>query len=207
MDSRFSDWEIILVESGSRDESLAICEQLAARLPSRIRVLRENQRNGFGSALKLGFGHVSKDLVLMTTADQPFPLEAIDTALPYLATCDCVLSYRSRDPRKSRFRKIQSVVYNLLVRTVFGLKIRHVNSAFKLYKSSLIHSLNLTSRGWFIDAEIVYWITRKKIRYVEIPVELIERTQGASTVKMTTALSVLKELWGFLRSVDRRDER
>lgn len=202
LEPRFRDWEVILVESGSRDGSGAACDALAASDP-RVRAVHEAQRNGFGSALKLGFQHATKDLVLMTTADQPYPLESIDVALPHLASCDCVLSYRSVDPRKSAFRKVQSLVYNLLARLLLGLKVRHVNSAFKLYKRSVVQPLQLVSRGWFIDAEIVYWITRNKIPYVEIPVELTDRTQGTSTVRLTTAFAVFKELWAFSRSTRR----
>lgn len=198
LELRFTDWEIILVESGSRDGSGDVCQELAAD-SARIRALFEGQRNGFGSALKLGFRQATKDLVLMTTADEPFPLSTIDAALPLLNDHDCVLSYRSIDLRKSLFRKLQSGVYNLMCRVVFKLKVRHVNAAFKLYRRSVLQSFDLVSQGWFIDAEIVYWITRNKVSYAVIPIELVDRPAGTSSVKMTTALSVLGELWFFFR--------
>ena len=157
----FHEYEIILVESGSTDGSGAACDRLAEHLPS-VRVMHEGARNGFGSALRLGFGAATKDLVWMITADVPFPLDAVLRAVPLLDRCDVVLSYRSRD-RRSIPRRVQSVVYNWLVKRKLGLRVRHVNSAFKLYKREVLVALPLQSRSWFLDAEIVHGITHRKI--------------------------------------------
>ncbi|HPZ10369.1 MAG TPA: hypothetical protein PL110_19930, partial [Candidatus Eremiobacteraeota bacterium] len=61
--------------------------------------------------------------------------------------------------------------------------------------------LPIMSDGWFIDSEILYWITHKKIPYVEIPVELIERTDGKSSITLLTPLGMLKELLHFIKNV------
>jgi dolichol-phosphate mannosyltransferase len=195
--SHFQDHEIILIESGSTDASGTICDRLAAESP-RVRVLHEGARHGFGSALQLGFRAARRDLVWMITADIPFPLDAVLRAVPLLNRCDVVLSYRSRDSR-SRARRVQSVVYNWLVKTLLNLPVRHVNSAFKLYKREVLAALPLQSRSWFIDAEIVHGITHGGISYVEIPVELIERTHRASSITPGTQRRLLRELWAFAR--------
>lgn len=196
--SRFSEYEIVIVESGSTDGTGALCDNLTTELAS-VRVIHEGGRNGFGSALKRGYKEAIKDWVWFVTADTPFPLESIVEAQKLFPHYDCILSYRSEDTRKSFFRKIQSVVYNTLVKTVLGLRVKHVNSAFKVFKREVIQSLPLISNGWFIDAETLYWLTQRKVRYTEIPVPLIDRTGGHSTITLSTPLTLLKELQRFLQ--------
>ncbi|TAE22328.1 MAG: glycosyltransferase family 2 protein [Candidatus Kapaibacterium sp.] len=194
----FSQYEIIIIESGSTDGTSEVCDQLAHELPA-VRVIHEGARNGFGSALKRGYKEATQDWVWFITADTPFPLESIVEAQKLFASYDCVLSYRSEDTRKSLFRKVQSVVYNNLVKTLLSLRVRHVNSAFKVFKREVIQSLPLISNGWFIDAETLYWLTQRKVKYTEIPVPLIDRTGGHSTITLSTPITLLKELRHFLR--------
>lgn len=194
----FAEYEIIIIESGSTDGTSELCDHLSGEIPS-VRVIHEGGRNGFGSALKRGYKEATKDWVWFVTADTPFPLEAIVQAQQLFPHYDCILSYRSEDTRKSFFRKIQSVIYNTLVKTVLGLRVKHVNSAFKVFKRDVIQSLPLISNGWFIDAETLYWLTKRKVRYTEIPVPLIDRTGGHSTITLSTPLTLLKELQRFLK--------
>ncbi len=194
----FTKHEIVIIESGSTDGTGELCDRLADELPS-VRVVHEGGRNGFGSALKRGYREAANDWVWFVTADTPFPLESIVEAKKLFPQYDCVLSYRSEDTRKSFFRKIQSVVYNTLVKTTLGLRVKHVNSAFKVFKREVIQSLPLISNGWFIDAETLYWLTQRNVRYTEIPVPLIDRTGGHSTITLSTPLTLLKELRRFLQ--------
>jgi dolichol-phosphate mannosyltransferase len=198
-------YEIILVESGSTDGSGAVCDRLATDVPA-VRVIHEGARNGFGSALRLGFQAATCDLVWMITADIPFPLEALRQAIPLLDRYDVVLSYRSRD-RRTLARRIQSWGYNWLVKRTLRLRVRHVNSAFKLYKREVLLTLPLQSRSWFLDAEIVHAITHGGVRYTEIPVELVDRGQRASSITPGTQRRLLKELWAFSRTAGSRRER
>ena len=195
--AHFRDHEILLIESGSTDGSGAACDRLATSLPA-VRVVHEGARNGYGSALQLGFQAATGDLVWMITADLPFPLDAVLQAVPLLDRYDVVLSYRSRD-RRSIPRRVQSVVYNWLVKRLLRLPVRHVNSAFKLYKRDTLRSLPLASRTWFIDAEIVHGVVHGGIPFVEIPVALIDRADRASSITPGTPRRLLRELWAFSR--------
>jgi glycosyltransferase involved in cell wall biosynthesis len=190
--------EILIIESGSTDGTRELADALAREIPS-VRVIHEGARNGFGSALKRGYKEAAKDWVWFVTADTPFPLESMLDAMALFPDYDCILSYRSEDTRKSAFRKFQSVIYNWLVKTLLGLRVRHINSAFKVFRREVIQSLPLISNGWFIDAETLYWLTQRKVRYTEIPVPLIDRTGGHSTITLATPLAIVHELRHFLR--------
>ncbi|MCE5252282.1 glycosyltransferase family 2 protein [bacterium] len=195
----FTDYEILIIESGSTDRSGEICDRLSGRY-DRITVIHEGSRNGFGSALKLGFNNAAKDIVCVITADMPFPLDTIVRALPLLEQNDCVLSYRSKDNRRSYFRKIQSFVFNALIKLIFRLRMKHSSSAFKIFRRTTLQKMTFISNGWFVDIEILYWITENKVKYIEIPVELIERQSGESTITLFTPFLIIKEMFKFYKN-------
>lgn len=169
---------------------------MGQQLPG-IKVIHQSNREGFGSAIRLGFSAARMETVSIYTVDMAFPLDALKKASALIGRHEAILSYRSEDFRRSIFRKLQSVVYNLLVRYILGIKAKHVNSACKMFKRKMLMQLPLESNGWFIDTEIVFWIQRKKISFATIPVPLLERQGSQSTVKLVTGIGVFKELWAF----------
>jgi dolichol-phosphate mannosyltransferase len=196
LENTVDDYEIVIVESGSTDGTAEACDEAAARLPH-VRVIHEGARRGYGSALRLGIATSRKELITFITLDLPFDLDTIRRALPLLERADCVISYRPNDPR-GRARRWQSIVYRWVLRLALGIRARNVNSSFKLIKRSTLDGVVLRSKGWFIDAELVYWLERRGKRCVEIPVPLVDRTAGRSTVGVATWLMVLEELARFM---------
>jgi len=199
----FDDYEVVVVESGSTDGTPEACDAASARLPH-VRVVHEGAQRGYGSALRLGIARSTKELITFVTLDLPFDLATIGRALPLLERADCVLSYRPTDPR-GPVRRWQSIAYRGLLRLVLGIRARNVNSSFKLIERSTLDGIALRATGWFIDAELVYWLERRGATCVEIPVPLLDRTAGRSTVRFGTWLEVLKELITF--AVARRRTR
>jgi glycosyltransferase involved in cell wall biosynthesis len=186
------DHEIVLIESGSTDGTYELCDKLAVDLQN-INVIHEGRRNGFGAAMMLGFRTATKDLLWTVPVDLPFPLESLLTAMPLISDHDAVISYRSRD-RRSALRRAQSVAYKVACRLVLGLRVRGVNSAFKLLRRELVARVSVEARGWSFDAELLYRMAGLGARIAEIPVALLDRTAGKSTVKSIDALRTLGEL-------------
>jgi glycosyltransferase involved in cell wall biosynthesis len=202
---RFVDHEIIIVESGSTDGTAEACDEVARTLP-RVRVAHEGRRSGFGNALRLGYALATKEWTWPYVVDMPYSLDALDVATPYMTTHDCVLSYRSQDPRGA-YRRLQSAVFNWATRWLLGVRVRHVNSAFKLVKTSVLRRLTLTSSGWLIDAELVMRLQQLHVPFVEIPVALVTRQSGRSTVGAAAVARTMLELfrlsWRAAGSVDK----
>lgn len=192
LDAQVPDWELLVVESGSTDDTLAQALAAAEGRP-RVRVLRQERREGYGSAMRLGIAQASKAYISVVPVDVCFPLETYGRALPYLADHDAVLSFRSEDPRGWR-RRLMSETFNGLMRHYLGARVRHVNSAFKILPRDLLLDLDLASDGWFLDGEIVAHLARRQVRVAEIPVPLIDRAQGATTVDLRGVLKVLAEM-------------
>jgi glycosyltransferase involved in cell wall biosynthesis len=195
MGSWSTDYEILVIESGSTDGSGALCDEAARKSPN-IHVIHEPTRAGYGSALRLGFANATRTFAWIVTLDVPFPLESILTAAPLLDSHDCVLSYRSADPRAIG-RRFQSAVYNLLLHVLLGIRARQINSAFKVIRVSVVKQIPLRSAGWFIDAELLYRLQERGITCAEIGVPLVDRSAGASTVGLNTWVGVLREMARF----------
>jgi dolichol-phosphate mannosyltransferase len=157
------------------------------------RVIHESRRNGFGAAMRLGYANAVYDAVWLITVDLPFPLETFDIAWPLLAQVPVVISYRTADPR-SRARRTQSAIYNVLVRALLNVRAKHVNSAFKLFRREIIQALPLSASGWLLDAEILMLLEERRVPYIEIPVPLIDRSGGRSSVGWGAGLRVLVDL-------------
>lgn len=197
MEENFQDYEIVVIESGSTDGSHDVCDRLEDELPN-LNVIHEDRKSGFGSALRLGYGKASKSLIWLVVVDMPFPLETINKALPFFDEYDCVFSYRDQDDR-GPIKRLRSYLYNLLVKIILKVKVRHINSAFRVFKREVLQSLPLISTGWTLDAEVLYEVTRRNIKYAEIPVSLQDRTVGTTTVTFWDPFKMLQELVRILR--------
>ncbi|OHD14650.1 MAG: hypothetical protein A2Y41_05945 [Spirochaetes bacterium GWB1_36_13] len=192
----FIDYEIILIESGSTDGSYEKCDEIVKKY-NKIKIVHEGAKKGFGSAVKEGYKNATKDLIVLTTLDFPFPLGAILKGISLIEKYDYVLSYRSKDPRKIS-RKIQSFIYNLIIKIFLRLRVKHVNSGFKMFRREYIQDLEIKSNGWFLDAEVLYLLKKKKLKFTQIPVELIDRTVGKSSVGTFAFLHILKEMFHLI---------
>lgn len=199
LDQHFPDYEVLVIESGSKDGTAELCDALAEKMP-KVRVLHEAARRGFGAALRLAFSTARGELLWIVPVDLPFPLEVLLQALPLIDRHQAVLSYRTGDQR-SLFRLVQSLGFQTLTRLTLGLKTRSINSAFKLYQRNVIIDLPLHSHGWTIDAEIIYWLQHRRLAIAEIPVPVLERTHGTSTIRSMDWIRIAAELLALKRKL------
>ena len=104
--------------------------------------------------------------------------------------------------RKSRAesarREIMSKVYNGLIRTVFGLHVRDVNFAFKLFKREHYQKVCLTSEGSFIDAELLIGLRNAGAQIAEIGLDYYPRVAGVSTLGSNAVVfKILQEIIAY----------
>jgi glycosyltransferase involved in cell wall biosynthesis len=172
------DLEIVVVDDASTDGSGALLDRLAGEHPQVFPIHHPVNRK-LGGALKTGFGAASKEWILYMDSDLPICMDDALAALPLTKDADVVIGWR-KSRAESRWRTFLSWVYNRLVRLVFGLQVRDVNFAFKLFRRSLYERARLTSEGSFIDAELLLEIRRQKATIAEIGMNYYPRVAGES---------------------------
>jgi glycosyltransferase involved in cell wall biosynthesis len=192
------DFEILIVDDGSKDGSERIADELAAQHPE-VRVIHHEGNKGYGQALRTGFANASKDIVAYTDCDEPADLWLFAAALTHMEdpNIDMLIGYRlNRWDGIRRF--VYSKIYNGLVRFLFGVKVRDINFSFKLVRREKLKLLNLAAGSVFIDGELLAEAARHKLRIFQMPVIYQPRKHGASHFDSVRAATyTFEEIWAY----------
>jgi glycosyltransferase involved in cell wall biosynthesis len=206
------DWELIVVDDASTDSTGPIADRLALDDP-RIRVVHHEVNRKLGGAIKTGFGAATGDLILYTDADLPFDMYELPRAVRLMREydADIVSAYRFDRTGEGYLRSVYTFVYNLLIRTLFDVKARDINFAFKLCRARVFDHVELRSEGSFIDAELVIRATRLGYEMLQFGVDYFPRTRGVSTLSSPSVITtILREMWelrGDLENIEPVIER
>lgn len=195
-----ADFEVIIVDDGSRDDTAKIADEIAAR-NGRVKVVHHHTNLGYGAALKSGFKEATKELVFYTDGDGQFDINEMPPLLPLMAKFDIVSCYRL-DRQDSLLRKLNGWAWTKLVCLLFAMKIRDIDCAFKLYKTQIFENIELSSEGALIDAEILARAVRKGYSVTQKGVHHYIRTAGAQTgANLKVILRAFRELFKLRRQI------
>lgn len=191
-----SDYEIIVIDDASTDSTGDLADQAAAADP-RVRVVHHPVNRKLGGSIKTGFAHAVGDIVLYTDADLPFDMKELEKACRLMRQyeADIVSAYRFDRTGEGYVRTVYSLLYNLLVRVFFGVRIRDVNFAFKLVRRRIFEHVVLESEGSFIDAELIIRASKLGYQIVQFGVDYFPRTRGVSTLSSPGVIAkILREM-------------
>ncbi len=189
-----ADFEVIIVDDGSSDSTGQIADELAGQ-NSVVKVVHHSTNLGYGAALQSGFEAATKELVFYTDGDGQFDINEMPPLLPLMEQYDIVSCYRL-NRQDSSIRKINGWCWTKLVCLLFGMKIRDIDCAFKLYKREIFDNIKLSSAGALIDAEILARAIHKGYTVIQKGVHHYPRTAGSQTgANLRVILRAFKELF------------
>jgi glycosyltransferase involved in cell wall biosynthesis len=194
------DWEVIIVNDGSRDRTEEIANRLAAEIPG-VRAVHNHPNLGYGGALARGFRAATKNWVFYTDGDGQFDFEEIPKLLPLLKTHDIVSGYRL-DRKDPLMRKLNAFAWSTLVNLLFRIGLRDIDCAFKIYPRTFIQRVELKSRGALIDTEMLAKARNLGYSIAQLGVHHYPRTAGQQTgANFRVILRAFKELFGLYRQI------
>lgn len=190
-----SDWQVVVVDDGSTDGTATALDELARAEP-RLHVVHHDRNRGLGAALRSGFDASTGDMVFYTDADLPVDLVAVDRSLGLLSDgVDAVSAYRTSRRGEGPRRFTYSLVYNSLCRLLFGLPVRDVNFASKLFRTDQLRRLDLRSEGSFIDVEVLAKLHRAGCSIEQFPADYRPRSRGVSTLSSwPVVVEIIREM-------------
>src|SRR5207248_8994391 len=148
-------FEIVIVDDGSKDATPALANALAAAHPQ-VRAVHHATNLGYGAALRTGFAAARFDHLAFTDGDRQFKVQDLGRLIARLQEggADAVVGYRIRraDPLA---RTLYARAYRLANRVLFGLKVRDVDCACKLFTRRALEGVSVESDGAFFSAELL----------------------------------------------------
>ena len=176
-----ADYEIILIDDGSSDNTGSIMDDLRSR-NERIKVIRHRRNEGIGVSLKSGFSAASKDIILYLDMDLPVETKDITKAVSLLREndCDIVSAYRHNWRRESALHGFFSYAYNKLITLLFGIRIKDINFACKAFRRKILERIPIESRTSFVKAEFLLKADKIGCKIIQFPVRFNRRREGKS---------------------------
>jgi glycosyltransferase involved in cell wall biosynthesis len=194
-----SSYEVIIVDDGSQDGTGALAKMLVSRT-SEVRAIHHPRNRGYGAALKSGIEEAKNDLIFFCDSDGQFDLEDLEKLLVWIDAYDMVIGYRERrqDPF---YRRMNARGWKLLVRLFFGLRVRDIDCAFKVFRREIFDRIRINTVGAMVNTEILVRAVRYGFTMKEVPVRHYPRRFGTQTgAKPRVILKAFLELIRMYRS-------
>jgi dolichyl-phosphate beta-glucosyltransferase len=168
--------EVIVVDDGSRDKTVAVAEQFRNEIPS-LRVVSNGENRGKGYSVRHGMQVARGEIVLFTDADLSAPIEEVEKLLPAMKTNDVAIGSRAMDRsqitvHESPFREFAGIIFNKIVRLILWLPFVDTQCGFKAFRREpckIIFEQQTIERFGF-DPELLYLARHHGLRSVEISV-------------------------------------
>jgi len=188
------DYEIIAVDNGSRDGTGAVLRKLSDE-DDRMVVVTVTVNEGYGKGVLAGLKKCSGRYAGFMDCDgQISPNDAIRV---YRKLIDedldlCTVNRIVREDGLSR--KIMTVGYNRIASLLLGIGTSDINAVPKIMKHEILDQLELKSKDWFIDTEILLKLNRIGATVGEVDVEFKSRKKGSSHIRFIVIFEFLKNI-------------
>jgi glycosyltransferase involved in cell wall biosynthesis len=194
------DYEVIVVNDGSRDRTGAIAQALVSEYYPHVRLLNHVQNRGYGAALRTGFSQARHGLIFFTDSDNQFDVSELQYFLPLMNRYDIMTGFRvyRYDPV---LRCVISWCWNRLVGILFRLHVRDVDCAFKLFRREALDKITIECENFFASTELLAKARKWNFRIGEKGVRHYPRMAGETTVHASDIPRTLREVFRMWRRI------
>ena len=190
-----ADYEVIVVNDGSFDDTGAVLAELAEQYAPRMRVITHPENRGYGGALRTGFAAATKDLVFYTDGDGQYDVRELPKLLALMGPKTGLVNGYKLERNDPLHRIWIGNVYNAFARFLFRIHIRDVDCDFRLMRRRLLQNLQLTSTSGTICVELVRKLELSGFNVEEVGVHHYPRLHGRSQFfRVRSLLNTLRQL-------------
>ena len=195
LNEHVNDFEVIVVNDGSCDDTAKVLEELRTRHSPHMRVITHPANRGYGGALRSGFAAAAKEFVFYTDGDSQYDVNEIPNLLNEIADDVGLVNGYKLNRSDPKHRIWIGRIYNFFARLLFGVRLRDIDCDFRLVRRQLLEEQPLVSTSGAVCVELVRKLELSGWRVVEIGVHHYPRLYGRSQfVRYRSLLITLYEL-------------
>jgi len=199
LERHVTDYEVVVVDDGSRDGTGAVIEELRREFSPWLRVVTHAQNRGYGGALRSGFAAAQKEFVFYTDGDGQYDVAELPRLLALAGPATGLVNGYKLERHDPRHRVWIGSVYNFCARLMFRIRIRDIDCDYRLIRRSLLDQIHLTSTSGTICVELVRKLELSGCQVLEVGVHHYPRLHGRSQFFRIRSLAVtlfqLVRLW------------
>ena len=197
----FDDYEIIVVNDGSTDNTAGETQNLIDTYKE-IRLINHEVNMGYGTALNTGLEAASMDYIFFMDSDGQFDITELEKLMPYLKENHLVIGYRIQRA-DSFIRTLNAYLYGLYIRLFFGLNVKDIDCAFKIFPKSAFDKVKpIRSRGALYSAELLIKFQKYGFSFSEVGVNHYPRPFGEqSGANLSVIFKMFRESWVFRKEL------
>lgn len=201
---KITDYEILVIDDGSKDKTPQIIDNLAKKNP-KIKPIHHKTNLGYGEALKSGFYNAAKDYIVFTDSDGQFDFSEVSGFIKAIQEADLIIGFRKKRNDPMIRLILSKIAWGFILYLLLGLKVRDIDCGFKMIKKSVLQKIPhlKSTRGAMINPELIIKAKKAGFKIKEIGVNHYPRTSGKPTgANLKVALKSyvdLFKLWLSLR--------
>ena len=178
-----TDFEIIAVDDGSSDETLAILQEIASQTPV-LRLFQNKANKGYGASLKRGISEAQSEIIVITDADGTYPASSIPELLNELKNCDMAVGARiGSKVEVPLIRRPAKWLLLLYARWMARADIKDLNSGLRCFRrKDAIRFFSLLPDGFSFTSTITLSMHVKGMRVSYLPINYRKRL-GKSSIR------------------------
>lgn len=188
-------WEVLVIDDGSKDKTAEIADQLAKK-DSHIKVVHQ-ENGGYGKALRAGFENAKYEWIVFTDSDGQFDFSELNKFLEKIDEADYIIGYRMKRA-DNLFRLLAGKTWALSVFLLFGFWVKDIDCGFRMIKRPVYQKIAPleSTRGAMINAEMLVKVKKAKFKIAQVGVHHYPRAGGAPTgVRLNVIIKSYLELF------------
>jgi glycosyltransferase involved in cell wall biosynthesis len=194
-----ADYEVIVVNDGSQDNTGEVLEQLRLEFAPYMRVVTHPVNRGYGGALRTGFASATREFVFYTDGDSQYDVGELPRLLALATPTTGLINGYKLERHDPAHRIWIGTIYNLSARLMFRIRIRDIDCDYRLIRRSLLESIHLTSTSGTICVELVRKLELSGCEVREVGVHHYARLYGSSQFfrlrSLASTFGQLLKLW------------
>jgi glycosyltransferase involved in cell wall biosynthesis len=199
LEQHVADYEVIVVNDGSRDNTAEVLADLSREFAPRMRVETHARNRGYGGALRTGFAAATREFVFYTDGDGQYDVSELPRLLELACPRTGLVNGYKLERHDPAHRVWIGRTYNFCARLLFRIRIRDIDCDYRLIRRELLERLRMTSTSGTICVELVRKLELSGCEVAETGVHHYPRLHGRSQFFRVRSLAItffqLLRLW------------